>query len=147
MADATPTAIEVLEDLVIHYSMGWELGRLMEQAAPLVAAYQKARAEQVAPTALPASVCFTGSMEQMTRDEHKVKAEAAGYRVVNSVSKLTTFVVAGPGAGSKLTTAREIGVHVVEEDWWIDLLRLEAEARSLRPAPPPPPPPPTKGIV
>ena len=68
------------------------------------------------------TVVFTGSLEQMTRDEAKAMAERLGAKVAGSVSKKTDLVVAGPGAGSKLDKAREFGVKVVDEDGWFVLV-------------------------
>ncbi len=68
------------------------------------------------------TVVFTGSLEQMTRDEAKAMAERLGAKVAASVSKKTDYVVAGPGAGSKLDKAREAGVVVLTEDEWFALV-------------------------
>jgi len=68
------------------------------------------------------TVVFTGSLEQMTRDEAKAMAERLGAKVAASVSKKTDYVVAGPGAGSKLDKAREAGVAVLTEDEWFALI-------------------------
>ena len=58
----------------------------------------------------------------MTRDEAKAQAEAMGAKVSGSVSKKTHLVVAGPGAGSKLKTATDLGVEVISEDDWLKLV-------------------------
>ncbi|HEX7341162.1 MAG TPA: NAD-dependent DNA ligase LigA, partial [Rhodanobacteraceae bacterium] len=62
-----------------------------------------------------ATVVLTGTLTSMTRDEAREKLEALGAKVAGSVSKKTTFVVAGEAAGSKLTKARELGVDVWDD--------------------------------
>ena len=68
------------------------------------------------------TVVFTGSLEKMTREEAKAMAERLGAKTSGSVSKKTDYVVAGPGAGSKLDKAREAGVTVLTEDEWFELV-------------------------
>jgi DNA ligase (NAD+) len=68
------------------------------------------------------TVVFTGALEKMTREEAKAQAERLGAKAAGSVSKKTDFVVAGPGAGSKLAEAKKHGVKVLTEDEWLKLI-------------------------
>jgi DNA ligase (NAD+) len=69
------------------------------------------------------TIVFTGTLELMTRNEAKATAERMGAKVASSVSANTDFVVAGPGAGSKLNSAEKLGVKVLSEDDWLNLVK------------------------
>jgi DNA ligase (NAD+) len=68
------------------------------------------------------TVVFTGTLERMTRDEAKAKAQSLGAKVSGSVSSKTDYLVAGPGAGSKAKKAAELGVTTLSEDEWFALV-------------------------
>ena len=68
------------------------------------------------------TIVFTGSLETMSRDEAKAQAERLGARAAGSVSAKTDLVVAGPGAGSKLKKAEDLGIRVVNEAEWAQIV-------------------------
>ena len=68
------------------------------------------------------NIVFTGTLETMTRAEAKARAEALGARIAGSVSTRTDLLVQGPGSGSKARKAEELGVRVVDEAGWLELV-------------------------
>ena len=68
------------------------------------------------------TVVFTGSLERMTRNEAKARAEALGAKVAGSVSKKTDYVVVGTDAGSKARKAEELDLNILSEDEWLALI-------------------------
>ncbi|KTF67359.1 NAD-dependent DNA ligase LigA [Sphingomonas sp. HT-1] len=68
------------------------------------------------------TLVFTGTLETLSRDEAKAQAERLGARVAGSVSAKTDLVIAGPGAGSKLKKAADLGVRVISEADWLAIV-------------------------
>ncbi|MCB2014725.1 MAG: NAD-dependent DNA ligase LigA [Sphingobium sp.] len=78
--------------------------------------------ETVASPVSGQTIVFTGKLETMSRDEAKAQAEKLGARAAGSVSASTDLVVAGPGAGSKLKKAAELGIRVIDEAEWAEIV-------------------------
>ena len=76
------------------------------------------------------TVVFTGTLERMTRAEAKARAETLGAKVAGSVSKKTDYVVVGADAGSKAKKAADLGLAILSEDEWLDLIGREGTGSS-----------------
>ncbi len=68
------------------------------------------------------TIVFTGTMEKMSRNEAKARAESIGANVTNSVSKKTDYVIAGKKAGNKIRKAAKLGVKIISEEDWLEIL-------------------------
>jgi DNA ligase (NAD+) len=110
----------VIESLSAYFAEKHNLG-IVERLTAQVHVLDAERPKAGSPVA-GKTVVFTGSLEKMTRDEAKAMAERFGAKAAGSVSKKTDYLVAGPGAGSKLTKAKEAGVNVLTEDEWLQLI-------------------------
>ena len=111
------TVIEALTDFFGNTQNDEVLDRLLAEVKPKPYVLNVSASSEVAGK----TVVFTGSLEKLTRGEAKAMAERLGAKVAGSVSKNTDLVVAGPGAGSKLKTATELGIRVLSEDEWLEM--------------------------
>jgi DNA ligase (NAD+) len=111
------TVWEALRDFFDNERNVEVLDRLLEQVTPQDYVVTVSANSEVAGK----TVVFTGSLEKMSRGEAKAMAERLGAKVAGSVSKNTDIVVAGPGAGSKLKAAQDLGLRILDEDQWLEL--------------------------
>jgi DNA ligase (NAD+) len=93
------------------------LADLLQQVRPADVVFETRESEVSGKT-----LVFTGSLEAVSRDEAKAQAERLGAKVAGSVSAKTDLVIAGPGAGSKLTKAASLGIPVIDEAAWLALV-------------------------
>lgn len=110
------TVIGALRDFFGNERNDEVLDRLLQQVRPKAYVVNVSAGSPVAGK----TVVFTGSLEKMSRSEAKAMAERLGAKVAGSVSAKTDLVVAGPGAGSKLKQASELGIEVIDEDQWFE---------------------------
>ena len=115
-----PVVAEALHDFFHEPHNQEVLGDLLSEVSPQPFVSDARHTEWSGKT-----IVFTGSLETMSRDEAKAQAERLGARSAGSVSAKTDLVVAGPGAGSKLKKAEELGIRVIGEAEWA---RIVAEA-------------------
>jgi DNA ligase (NAD+) len=112
-----PVVAEALVDFFHEPHNQQALDDLLSEVSPLPFVSDAKQTEWSGKT-----IVFTGSLETMSRDEAKAQAERLGARAAGSVSANTDLVVAGPGAGSKLKKAEELGVRVVSEAEWAKIV-------------------------
>lgn len=135
MLDAVPRENDAYHDLIsiedIGPSVATDILAFFDEAHNLDALDDLAQHLTIQDAAKPVTmdspvsgkvVVFTGELTAMTRAEAKARAEALGAKVTGSVSKKTDYVIAGPGAGSKLTDAQKHGVTVLSEQEWIEMI-------------------------
>jgi DNA ligase (NAD+) len=112
-----PVVAEALVDFFHERHNGEVLDDLLSEVSPAAFVSQVGKTEWSGKT-----IVFTGSLETMSRDEAKAQAERIGARAAGSVSAKTDLVVAGPGAGSKLKKAEELGFRVIGEQEWAKIV-------------------------
>jgi DNA ligase (NAD+) len=112
-----PVVAEAVHDFFHEAHNREALDDLLSEVSPLPFVSDAKQTEWSGKT-----IVFTGSLETMSRDEAKAQAERLGARAAGSVSAKTDLVVAGPGAGSKLKKAEELGIRVIGEAEWSDIV-------------------------
>ncbi|GAB4354492.1 MAG: NAD-dependent DNA ligase LigA [Kiloniellaceae bacterium] len=113
--------MSVADDLVFFFGEDHNLKVLKDLESELTIEKVEAPATSGSPVA-GKTVVFTGTLETMTRSEAKARAESLGAKVAGSVSKKTDYVVVGADAGSKAKKAEELGVAMLSEQQWRDLI-------------------------
>ncbi|MAS12511.1 MAG: DNA ligase (NAD(+)) LigA [Nitratireductor sp.] len=117
--DALDDIGDAVIDSLAHYFGEAHNRELVEALAGEIDVQEAERPAMDSPVA-GQTIVFTGALERMSRDEAKAMAERLGAKVAGSVSKKTDLVVAGPGAGSKLKKAADLGIEVIDEDAWFE---------------------------
>ena len=112
-----PVVVEALGDFFHeeHNRAVWD--DLLREVSP-----PRYEVETTASAVSGKTVVFTGKLETMSRDEAKAQAERLGAKAAGSVSAKTDLIVAGPGAGSKLKKAAELGIEVIDEAGWAEIV-------------------------
>lgn len=131
IADASQEELEQVPDIgpkiaqsIVDFFSRPENADLPERLEALGIETTRAESDPDEGTALAGlTFVFTGTLEQMTRSEAEEMVQNLGGRATSSVSGNTDYVVAGPGAGSKLDKARDLGVEVLSEDEFLDMVR------------------------
>jgi DNA ligase (NAD+) len=83
------------------------------------------------------TIVFSGTLVHATRESAQAEAEQLGANVSNRVTKKTTYLVAGPGAGTKLKDAQKLSVPVLDEDAWMRIVQEIRDTRPIQPSPEP----------
>lgn len=133
LVDADIHALESVADVgpivaahIAHFFANEENLHVIARLREAGVHWQDSEAQETSDALAGQSFVLTGTLEQMTRDEAKAKLQALGAKVAGSVSKKTTWVVAGPGAGSKLDKAVELNVPVMDEQEFVEFLQKQA---------------------
>lgn len=119
VADVGP----IMAEHIAHFFANQENDKVIAQLRDRGVTWPEHQAQTVSDELAGQTWVLTGTLETMTRDEARAALQALGAKVSGSVSKKTSVVVAGPGAGSKLDKATELGVNVIDEQGLIDLLK------------------------
>jgi DNA ligase (NAD+) len=113
----------VMAEYIVHFFANEENDKVIAALREVGVNWPEHQAQTVSDQLAGQTFVLTGTLETMTRDEARAALQALGAKVAGSVSKKTSVVVAGPGAGSKLDKATELGVTVIDEQGLSDLLK------------------------
>jgi DNA ligase (NAD+) len=108
-----PEVADAIVDFAAERQNRVALYDLLREVTPADAIYEVRQSPVTGKT-----VVFTGGLENISREEAKAQAEALGAKAASSVSAKTDMVIAGPGAGSNLKKAQELGIRVLSEAEW-----------------------------
>jgi DNA ligase (NAD+) len=116
----------VAQSIIDFFASPWvnaELDRLLKEVSPkAMEILEPSRAELTGKTFV-----FTGTLERFPRSEAQRRVEALGAKASSTISSKTDFIVYGPGAGSKLEKARELGVQLLTEEEFLELIQPESD--------------------
>ena len=112
----------IMAEHIAHFFANEENDKVIAALRDLGVNWPEHQAQTVSDELAGQTWVLTGTLETMTRDEARAALQALGAKVSGSVSKKTSVVVAGPGAGSKLDKANELGVKILDEQGLIELL-------------------------
>jgi len=112
----------VMAGHIAHFFSNPENLQVIEQLKARGVNWPEHQSQQVSDRLAGQIIVLTGTLEAMTRDEARDRLQALGAKVAGSVSKKTTLVIAGPGAGSKLDKANELGIPVKDEQGLLEIL-------------------------
>lgn len=104
--------------------------RILKELRQCGVKFPEVEAPAETPTLEGLTFVFTGELESMTRDQAEAEVKRRGGRATSSVSRNTDYVVAGPGAGSKLEKARQLGVRIIDEDAFHKILQGKHKPES-----------------
>ena len=121
LLDINGVGSSIAEDLIYFFCQPQNL-EFLNKLVPKIQIQEHIGAQDQSSRIFDKTIVFTGSMSSLTRGEAKARAEALGGKVVGTVSNKTDYLVIGSDPGSKLAKAKELGIRVLTEAEWLDLI-------------------------
>ena len=121
LLDINGVGSSIAEDLVYFFCQPQNLD-FLNKLVPKIQIQEHIGAQDQSSRIFDKTIVFTGSMSSLTRGEAKARAEALGSKVVGTVSNKTDYLVIGSDPGSKLAKAKELGIRVLTEAEWLELI-------------------------